>query len=98
MELGGWRWMKAAPTVLPVFEPSGEKRTSGPMSDGERGKTRSGLKSALAGREGMLSGRESPTRLRIGMCARTMVSGAKLYCQCGAGAAPGAGDLAGRGG
>ena len=34
MELGGWRWMKAAPTFLPVFEPSEEKRTSGSMSDG----------------------------------------------------------------
>lgn len=35
MELGGWRWMKAAPTFLPVFEPSEKKRTSGSIGEGE---------------------------------------------------------------
>ena len=32
MESGGRRWMKAAPTFLPVFEPSEKGRTS--LSDG----------------------------------------------------------------
>ena len=53
IESGGWRWIKAAPTFLPVFEPSEERRAS--LSHGGRGKTRSGLKSVLVGSEGRLS-------------------------------------------
>ena len=37
--------MKAAPTFLPAFDPSEKRRIS--LSDGGRGKTRSGLKPAL---------------------------------------------------
>src|SRR6266705_2836396 len=56
--------MKAVPTLLPVFEPSEKRRTS--LLDGGSGKTWSGLKSALVGREGRLSGRGSPPRSRTG--------------------------------
>ena len=38
---GGQKCMKAAPTLLPAFDPSEKRRTS--LSDGGRGKTRSGL-------------------------------------------------------
>ena len=61
---GGWRWIKAAPTLLPLFDPSEKRRTS--LSQGGRGKTKSGLKSALVGSGDELSGRGRPTRLRVG--------------------------------
>ena len=56
--------MKAAPTVLPVFDSSEKRRAS--LSDGGRGKTRSGLNSALVGSDERLSGRGSPTKSRVG--------------------------------
>ena len=56
--------MKAAPIFLPAFDPSEKRRIS--LSDGGRGKTRSGLKPALVGSGGRLSGRGSPTRSRVG--------------------------------
>ena len=61
---GGWRWIKAPPTLLPLFDPSEKRRTS--LSQGGRGKTKLGLKSALVGSGDELSGRGRPTRLRVG--------------------------------
>ena len=60
MRPDGWRWTKAAPTLFPAFEPSEKRRISLTVGFG-LGKTRSGLKFALVGSEGRLSGRENPT-------------------------------------
>ena len=74
-----WRWTKAAPTLLPIFEPSENSRALLSDGPGEMGKTRSrgrgkiqsGLRSAFVGSEGRQSGRRCP----VGSRTRNVCSG-----------------------
>ena len=72
----------------PMMELGGWRNRRTFLSDERKGKTRSGLKSALVA-EWRLSGRGSPLGGVSGICVRSMVSGVKLCCRCGVGGNPG---------
>lgn len=53
--------MKVAPTLLPAFEPSENRRASLPEEGGDREKTLFGSNYSLVDRDGRLSRRGGPT-------------------------------------